>query len=403
MSKPRLYVASIDDILEGRVTDVYFTRTRRILEAKGLCNTIVRAEFHAYSLPRGYEWAVFAGLEEALAILEGRRVDVYAMREGTIFKPVEPLMVIEGPYCEFAELETAILGTLRHETSIATKAARIRLAAGDKTVLFFGLRSVHPALAPMVDRAAYIGGCDSVSGLLSREFLGIEPRGTMPHALIILFGNPVEAWKAFDEVVEPDVPRIALVDTFYDERYEALLAARTLGKRLYGVRLDTPSSRRGNMKRIIEEVRWTLNLNGYKDVKIIVSGGLDEESIKELRGLVDAFGVGTSIAFPPSIDISMDIIEVKRGNEWIPITKRGKLPGMKQVYRCPPLNDVILPWNEPPSFKCSNGSEPRPLLEKVMENGNLVTELPDTSRIRDYVLSQLKMLSQLDPNPRSHP
>ena len=392
--RPRLYIASVDDICKGRATDVYFARTRRILEAKGLCDTIVRAELHAYSLPKGYEWAVFAGLEEALAILNGKPVNVYAMREGTVFKPVEPLMVIEGPYCEFAELETAILGVLRHETSVATKAARIRIAAGDKAVLFFGLRSVHPALAPMVDRAAYIGGCDSVSGLLSKEFLDLEPRGTMPHALIILFGDPVEAWKAFDEVVEPNVPRIALVDTFYDERHEALLAARTLGSKLFGIRLDTPSSRRGNMRRIVEEIRWTLDIHGYKNVKIIVSGGLNEDSIAELRDIVDAFGVGTSIAFPPSIDISMDIVEVKRGDKWIPITKRGKLPGMKQVYRCKPLNDVIVPWGETPSHVCSDGSEPRPLLEKVMEKGRIVTELPSVEDMREYVLSQLEELSE---------
>jgi len=96
------------------------------------------------------------------------------------------------------------------------------------------------------------------------KYLGLKPQGTMPHALIIAFGNQVEAWKAFDEVIEPDVPRIMLVDTFYDERIEALMAAQTLGERLHGVRLDTPSSRRGNMKQIVEEVRWTLDIHGYK-------------------------------------------------------------------------------------------------------------------------------------------
>lgn len=402
--RPQLYVADPRDIREGRVTDIYFTRTKRILEAKGLCDTLVRAEFHAYSLPKGYEWAVLAGLEEALAILEGRNVDVYAMREGTLFKPVEPIMVVEGPCCEFAELETAILGVLRHESSVATKAARLRLAAGDKALLFFGLRSAHPALAPMLDRAAYIGGCDAVSGTISREMLGLEPKGTMPHALIIVFGDPVKAWKAFDEIVEPEVPRIALVDTFYDERYEALLAAKTLGDKLFGVRLDTPSSRRGNMRRIVEEVRWTLNLHGYNNVKIIVSGGLDENDIIELRDVADGFGVGTSIAFPPSIDISMDIVEVKRGDKWIPITKRGKLPGMKQVYRCKPLNDTIVPWGQKPEKNCGDGSEPKPLLEKIMEKGELLTEVPSLDEIRNYVLSQLKELgeSYTSPSTKQH-
>jgi len=392
--RPRLYIVGGDAIREGRISDIYFVRTRRILEAYNMCNVKVRAEIHSYSLPRGYGWAVFTGLEEALSILEGRNINVYAVREGTLFTPKVPLMVIEGPYCEFAELETAILGVLRHETSIATKAARIRLAAGDRIVLFFGLRSLHPAVAPMADRAAYIGGVDGVSGTEAPEFLGLKPQGTMPHALVIVFGEPRKAWIAFDEVVEKDVPRIMLVDTFYDERFEALLAAETLGDRLYGVRLDTPGSRRGNMRRIVEEVRWTLDLHGYKHVKIIVSGGLDEEKISELRDVVDGFGVGTAIAFPPPVDISMDIVEVERGGRWVPITKRGKLPGMKQVYLCGsnPLNKRIVPWGEEPG-DCTDA---RPLLEKVIEDGRVVAELPSLSEIREFVLSQLGKLQGSD-------
>jgi nicotinate phosphoribosyltransferase len=391
--RPRLYIADEASIVGGQVTDIYFRRTREILEKKGLCGVEVRAEFHAYSLPQGYEWAVFAGLEEALRILEGRRVNVYAVPEGTVFRPIYPLMVVEGPYCEFAELETALLGVLRHETSIATKAARIKLAARDKVVLFFGLRALHPAIAPMADRAAFIGGVDGVAGSLAEEVIGIKPSGTMPHALIIVFGDPVKAWKAFDEVMPPDVPRIALVDTFYDERFEALLAARELNGRLFGVRLDTPSSRRGDMRKIVQEVRWTLDLHGYRDVKIIVSGGLDEEEVSRLADVADAFGVGTSIAFPPSIDISMDIVEVKRGATWEPVSKRGKLPGMKQWYRCSLNEEYIVPWTaEPP--RCSDGRSPKPMLVKVMEEGELLVELPPPKEIRRYVLSQLKELSK---------
>ncbi len=389
--EPRLYVAAVDDIVSGKITDIYFKRTREILERKGLCGVEVRAELHAYSLPKGYEWAIFAGLEEALRILQGRRVNVYSVPEGTLFRPTYPLMVIEGPYCEFAELETAILGVLRHETSIATKAARIKAAARGKTVLFFGLRALHPAIAPMADRAAYIGGVDGVAGSFSEEYIGVKPSGTMPHALIIVFGDPVKAWKAFDEVMPEDVPRIALVDTFYDERYESLLAARELGDRLFGVRLDTPSSRRGNMRRIVEEVRWTLDLHGYKHVRIVVSGGLDEREVSELADVADAFGVGTSIAFPPSVDISMDIVEVKRGESWEPVSKRGKLPGMKQWYRCSVAEDYVVPWTAKPP-KCRDGGAPRPMLAKVMEAGRLVTDLPSPSEIRSYVLSQLKEL-----------
>jgi nicotinate phosphoribosyltransferase len=388
----RLYIASEEDILNGIVTDIYFTRTREILRAKNIRKK-VRMEFHVVKLPRNYEWAVFAGLEEALYVLKDKPVTVYAMPEGTLFKPGEPLMIIEGYYDDFAVYETTLLGILRHYTSVATKAARIKRLAMNKTMLFFGLRVVHPAIAPMMDRAAYIGGLDAVSGVASLKYLGLKPQGTMPHALIIVFGDQVKAWKAFDEIVDPQVPRVMLVDTFYDEREEALMAARLLGDKLYAVRLDTPSSRRGDMRLIVEEVRWTLDINGYKNVKIIVSGGIDEKEVVELRDIVDAFGVGTSIAMPPSVDISADIVEIFEDGEWKPITKRGKLPGAKQVYRKRPgLNDIITLLEKP----CNIPEGYTPILRKYLEDGKLVEKLPGLNSIRDYVLEQLREV----PEPR---
>ncbi len=380
----RLYIASPEEITGGMATDIYFVRTRRILREAGIRRR-VRMEFHATSLPRGYEWAVYAGLEEALHVLRGKPLTVYSLPEGTLFKPNEPLMVIEGYYDDMAVYETTVLGILRHYTSIATAAARMKRLAMDKTLLFFGLRSLHPALAPMADRAAYIGGMDAVSGVLSEKYLGLKPTGTMPHALVIVAGGQEEAWLLFDKHVEPDVPRIMLVDTFYDERIEAVMAARLLGDKLYGVRLDTPSSRRGDMKAIIEEVRWTLDLLGYRHVKIVVSGGINERKLRELRDVADAFGIGTSIAFPRSIDISADIVEIEENGSWKPIAKRGKLPGAKQLYRRRPgLNDIVTPMDA----EAPEGYEP--MLSRYIENGELVAELPGIEEIRKYVVEQLR-------------
>lgn len=395
----RMYVASPEEVKAGRVTDIYFIRTREIIEAEGLGDVTVRMEAHVYGLPKGYEWAVFAGLEEVVYLLEGKPVTLYSMPEGTVFRDREPLMILEGKYKDLAVLETPLLGVVRHYTSIATKAARVKKLAGDKQVIFFGLRALHPAIMPMADRAALIGGLDGVSGAMSKDYLGVEPKGTMPHALILVVGDPVKAWLAFDRNVEPEVPRIALVDTFYDERYEALLAARTLGDKLWGVRLDTPSSRRGNFKKLIEEVRWSLDIHGFRNVKIFVSGGINERLVKELREIVDGFGVGTSIAFPPSIDVSMDIVEVKRDGRWVPYTKRGKLPGAKQVYRCEEsLEDyVTLLDSGEPSVTCRDGSRPKPLLTKVIDEGKLVARLPDVTEIRKYVLAQLAKLPEPQP------
>ncbi|MCS7145616.1 MAG: nicotinate phosphoribosyltransferase [Nitrososphaerota archaeon] len=398
MRKPRIYASSVEDIGAGRVTDIYFVRTRDVLSSKGFLDRRVTADVHTYSLPSGYRWAVFAGLEEAVALLEGKRVDVYSMREGEVFRSLEPVLEVSGPYGEFGVYESSILGLLRHSSSVATKAARIRLKAWEKTLIFFGIRCVHPAVAPAVDRAAYIGGCDAVSGVLGAEMIGERPLGTMPHALIIVSGGQAEAWRAFDAAVPEDVPRIALCDTFQDEREEALLAARTLGERLYGVRLDTPSSRRGNMRMIVEEVRWTLAVNGYGDVKLYVSGGIDEDEAEELLDLVDGFGVGTSIAFPPSIDLALDIVEV----EGKPVSKRGKLPASKQVYRCEAFHDTVVPrWRRLERCpKC--GGEVEELLRPLIVDGEIVGELPKPREIRSYLLSRLEKireLGELDPRP----
>lgn len=388
----KVYAASPEEIKSGMATDIYFVRTKRILEEAGLADLKVRMEAHAYSLPKGYEWAVLAGVEEALHILEGVPVDVYSVPEGTIFSKKEPIFVIEGRYADFAVYETALLGVLRFASSIATRTARMKKLAGDKTILYFGLRALHPAVYPAADRAAYIGGADGVSGVLSEKYLGVKPKGTMPHALIISFGDPRKAWAWFARLYKDETPVIALVDTFYDERVESLMAAELLGKDLYGVRLDTPSSRRGKMREIVEEVRWALSMKGYDHVKIIVSGGIGERQIVELRDVVDGFGVGTSISSAPNIDISMDIVAVDRGDGWEPISKRGKLPGAKTLYRCPPLENRIVLEGEDPGT-CEDGSKPEKLLVKYIENGRLVRELPSLEEIRSYVLSQLEHAS----------
>jgi len=243
----------------------------------------------------------------------------------------------------------------------------------------------------MLDRAAYIGGFDGVSSLAGAKAIGAEPMGTMPHALIIVFGSQTEAWKAFDEVMPPEVPRIALVDTYYDEKMEALMAAETLKKRLFGVRLDTPSSRRGDFAEIIREVRWELDIRGYTHVKIFVSGGMNEESVKALSEAgADAFGVGTSVSNAPTIDFAMDIVEI----DGKLCAKRGKMGGRKQVWRCQRcLTDTVLPFDaKQPS--CPNcGGKTEPMLKPLIKNGKIVAELPEPKEIRRYVLEQLEKLT----------
>lgn len=392
----RFYIATEEEIKRGETTDIYFQRTRKILKAKNLDKVKVIAEVTPGKLPRQWKWGILCGIEEEAKLLEEYPVNVYAMPEGSIFYPLshngvkEPVMVIEGPYEAFAHLETAILGLICQASGVATAAARIKKLANNKPVYAFGIRRMHPAIAPMLDRAAYIGGFNGVSGVLGAKLMGIKPVGTMPHALIIVFNDQVKAWKAFDEIMPPEVPRIALVDTFYDEKIEAIMAAEALKDRLFAVRLDTPSSRKGSFADIIREVRWELDVRGYKHVKIFVSGGINEENIKTLiEAGADAFGVGTSISNAPTIDFAMDIVEV----EGIPNAKRGKMGGRKQVWRCKEcLTDIILPINaeKPKCPKCNKTMEP--MLKPLIKEGKIVAKLPTATEIRNYVLQQLEKI-----------
>ncbi len=258
-------VASPEEIREGRVTDVYFERGREILEAEGE-NPEVVAEIRTTSLPPGWPWAILAGLDEAVTLLEGRDLEVLAIPEGALFYPEEPVLAVRGPYLEFGLLETALLGVLSQATGIATAAARVKRAAAGRPVYSFGARRMHPAIAPMVERAAYVGGFDGVAVVRSAEMLGLPPVGTMAHALILVLGGEERAWQAFDRVIDRNVPRVALVDTFRDEKFGAVAAARALGDRLTAVRLDTPASRRGDFLSILREVRWELDAAGFARV-----------------------------------------------------------------------------------------------------------------------------------------
>jgi nicotinate phosphoribosyltransferase len=248
--KRSFHIASEPDIKAGQVSDVYFARTVQILRARGLTKR-VKAEIRLKSFPQAdWSFGVLAGIEEAAALLEGLPVDVWAMDEGTLFGPHQPVLVIEGTYVEWAEYETALLGLLCQASGIATKAARCKRAAGERQVISFGARRMHPALAPMIERNAFIGGCDGVAVTKSAELIDADPTGTIPHSLVLLFGDTVQ-------------------------------------------------------------VRWELDIRGFEHVKILASGGIDEYEILKLNSLVDGYGVGTSIANAPVLSFALDIMEIE--------------------------------------------------------------------------------------------
>jgi nicotinate phosphoribosyltransferase len=381
------HTADPKDVIKGKITDVYFERTLKILKAKRI-NPVVRAEFIAKSLPDEWQWAVLAGMEEVAYLLKYLPVKVRALKEGTVFYPYEPVMEIEGNYQDFCIFETALLGLICQASGVATKAARFKKLSEERTVVSFGARRMHPVLAPMIERNAYIGGCDGVAVAKSADIIGEDPVGTMPHSLIICMGSTVEALKAYDEILEPKFKRVALIDTFLDEKFEALNVAGSIGKKLFAVRLDTPSSRRGNFYRILEEVRWELDLRDYKNVKLFVSGGIKEEDLPVLNPLVDAYGIGTAISNAPVVDFAMDIIEVDSQ----PRAKRGKWSGSKRVLRCKKCNSPLITPQKRKKYSCRCGGEFRDILIPFIENGTMSQPLMTAQNIRTFVLKQVKQL-----------
>jgi len=398
----RFQIATEEEIKKGETTDVYFVRTNEILQKEGLTEQRVVAEVTTGSLPRDWDWAVLAGVEEAVHLMEGISVDVESLPEGSIFRPKDhrgtrlPVMTLEGRYLDFSLYETPLLGLLCQASGMATMAARVRKGAGkDSTILSFGIRRAHPVLAPMIDRACYLGGFDAVSSLIGARLLDLHPTGTMPHSLIVSIGDQVKAWKSFNKYMPKDVPRIALVDTYYDEKTESIMAAEALGKDLYGVRLDTPASRRGDFAEIIREVRWELDARGFDKVKIFVSGGLDEHSVgRYARAGADGFGVGSAVSSAPAVDFAMDIVEI----EGRPVAKRGKLSWKKQVWRCKEcLSTRVTRRSVHDHPDCPEGHGKMVLLSKeFLEKGRLVgPHLPKPIEIRESVLGQLELVELL--------
>lgn len=376
-----------EDIKAGRVTDVYFLRTLEILEQKKINATAV-GEVTLKAFPDSRTWGILAGIEEVASLLEGLPVDVDAFLEGASFRTGEPVLIIEGVYREWGHYETAILGLLCQASGIATKAARCKKIAEGRPVISFGARRMHPALAPMIERNAFIGGCDGVAVVKSAELIKEEPVGTMPHALALILGDTVEAAKAFDTVIDPRVKRVVLIDTFNDEKFEAIRVAEALGDHLFAVRLDTPASRRGNMLEILKEVRWELDSRGFHWVKVFISGGLDEAEIRQLNPVADAYGVGTSISNAPVMNFALDVVQIDGQAR----AKRGKRSGRKAAYRCFGCRERWVLPAQTPSPSCPCGGTLESLLVPLLRKGRITRELPSTQEIRSRVLDELEHL-----------
>ncbi len=320
------------EILSGDSADVYFARAEAILAKEGRDPLVTMEVF-------GRQDAVLCGIDEArnllghvLARADPGETRLEALSDGEVIGPKEIVLRIRARYRQFGLYETAFLGMLAQSTGWATAARACVDVAAPEPVISFGARHIHPDITDVLDYAAIVGGCVGASTPAGARLAGLAPTGTMPHSLVLIFGDTVEAALAFDRHVAPDVPRIVLVDTFKDEAEEALRVAHALGDRLYGVRLDTPSERGRVTADLVHEVRARLDQAGFGHVKITVSGGLTPERIryfKEAGAPVDSYAVGSYISGATPLDFTGDIKEI----EGKPIAKRGRIPGLTDSPR----------------------------------------------------------------------
>jgi len=313
-----------DSWLNGKTADVYFPRTVEILNREGL-NPVATMEV----FPR--RDGILCGIEEVKAllakVLPKDNREVWALSQGEHFDKKEVVLRIKAPYQSYGTYETAYLGILSHCSGWATAARECVDAARGIPVISFGARHVHPSVVGIMEYSAIVGGCAGCASSAGAKLAGIKPTGTIPHALIIIMGTTAKAALAFDKHMPPDVPRIVLVDTFEDEVRESIAVAKALHGKLQGVRLDTPSERGRVTADLVKEVRAWLDLEGFKDVKIVVSGGLDPERIRyfiDEGAPVDIFAVGSYISDAKPIDFTADLHEV----DGKPIAKRGRMPGI---------------------------------------------------------------------------
>lgn len=325
---PELHAAAPEDVLGGRTAPAEVRATADVLRAVGE-DPEVACEVRLDLLPPSWPWAVLCGVEEAVAMLEGREVEVLAVPEGAVVYPEEPVLQVVGRYAEIGGLSGALAGMLSQATGAATIAARMRMSAGGRPVYPMGLADVHPAIVPVIERAAYVGGCEVVLTERGAELTGADAAVHVGPDLSLLLGEP-DAWEAFDGATPENVPRVITLGVLEDERSTALAAADRLGDHLAGVRIEARSGDPRDLLHLAREVRWELDARRRSDVRIVVAGDLDEGAVGALARHVDGFGIGRALAASSPARFSFEIVEVDGEAR----SRRGALSGRKTLWRC---------------------------------------------------------------------
>ena len=407
----------------GLLTDLY-----ELTMAAGYFQTRfdARATFELFirNIPPERNYLIAAGLEQALEYLENvnfspaeveylrghpilRQIqpeffdylgqfrftgDVWAVPEGTLIFPGEPLMRVVAPIIEAQIMETYLLATLSYETMIASKAARLTTAANGCSVVDFSARRAHGAGASLLAaRASVIGGCNGTSNALAGERYGIPTYGTQAHSWIMAHEDESEAFRHFLETF----PRgaVLLVDT-YNVR-NAVKKVVAIGRKPAGIRLDS-----GDLIKDSQWARRELDRVGWKDVQIFASGDLDEYKIAELLkkgAAIDAFGVGTALGTPgdaPHLNLIYKLVEVERDGKIHEAAKfshaKVTYPGRKQVFRYANAAGEFERDQIALDGESSNGGTP--LLGEVMRGGQRLNAKEAVQTSRERTLASLARL-----------
>jgi nicotinate phosphoribosyltransferase len=339
--------------------------------------------------------------DDFLTYLSGFRFsgDIHAIPEGTVCFANEPLIRVTGPRIEAQMLETLLLNQINFQTMVATKAARVVLAAGGgepgagDSVIDFSPRRDHGIDAAMkVARSAAVAGCGGTSNVAAAMRYGLRPVGTMAHSYVMSFEHERDAYRAFMED-HPD-NTVLLVDTYdtLEGVRHAVAASRETGIPLLGVRLDS-----GDLLELSREARRILDEAGMPEARIVASGDLQEHRIAELVDAgapIDLWGVGTELGTSrdsPVVNGVYKLVADRERGEWRGVWKRSPdkatHPGSKQAFRTyvegTMAGDVIAAEDEQP------GGEP--LLIEAMREGEIVNE-ESLQRIRERTASQLAAL-----------
>jgi nicotinate phosphoribosyltransferase len=339
----------VEKMRMGYYSDQYFNRAKEILEKDSHSPTVLMQVFQKNN-------AVLCGIDEAIAILRectgyfdenGQwvncwdKLEVEALYDGDSIKPFDTVMTISGNYSLFAHLETVYLGVLARRTKVATNTRTVVDAANGKPVLFFPARFDHHLVQTGDGYAAYITGALGVSTDAQGAWWGSRGLGTIPHSLIAAYGgDTVKATEKFAEFIDPEVAVIALVDYENDCVRTSVECAKALGRKLWGVRLDTSGTivdkslweemsvypPTGVNPSLVRRVREALDSEGYDWVRIVVSGGFNCAKIRlfeELKIPVDVYAVGSAL-FEGNFDFTGDIVRIKNNDEWTDCGKKGR-------------------------------------------------------------------------------